>query len=160
MRELIQGLCALSVLCGLAQCLLPEGSGKRAVSLVCAVVLAAGFLRFFRAPDWESYALELRELHLREDAYLQQNEEKLRSLDRRVIEAEYGAYILDIAAKRGLGLREARVQAQWSMEGLWLPYALTMSGEATEEEKAMLESKIEADLGIPRQRQHWRQDSG
>ena len=160
MRELVRGLCALSVLCGLAQGLVQESSGKRTLSLVCAVVLAAGFLRFFHAPDWESYALELRQLQLKEDEYLQQNEEKLHSLDRRVIEAEYDAYILDMAAKRGLNLHEVQVQAQWSMEGLWLPYALTISGEVTEGEKAMLEAKIEADLGIPRQRQLWRQNSG
>ena len=160
MKALIRGICALSVLCGLAQSLVQEGSGKRTMSLVCAVVLAAGFLRFFHAPDWESYALELRQLQLREDEFLQQNEEKLRSLDRRVIEDEYNAYILDMATKRGLILHEVRVQAQWSMEGLWLPYALTISGEATEGEKTMLEAMIEADLGIPRQRQIWRQDSG
>ena len=160
MRDMIRGLCALTVLCGLAQCFVPEGSEKRTMNLVCAVVLAAGFLRLFRPFDWENYALERTELQIREEEYLKRNEEKLRSLDRRVIEAEYGAYILDIAAQRGLHLREARVQAQWSMEGLWLPYALTVVGEATEEEKAMLEAKIEADLGIPGQRQIWRQDSG
>ena len=158
MKALIRGICALSVLCGLAHSLVQEGSGKRTMSLVCAVVLAAGFLRFFHAPDWESYALELRQLQLREDKFLQQNEEKLRSLDRRVIEDEYNAYILDMATKRGLILHEVRVQAQWSMEGLWVPHSAVLRGGASEQERNRLSALLEAELGIPRERQRWISD--
>jgi len=160
MREAIRMLCALSLLCSVAHSLAPEESGKRAISFVCAVVMLAGCLSFLRSPDWEAYALELGQLRAREERYLRENEEKLRSLDRRVIEAEYGAYILDMAAERDLALKEVKVQAQWSMEGLWLPSSVEITGEAAREERVMLEKRIEAELGIPRDRQLWRTEDG
>lgn len=160
MREAIRVLCALSVLCGLAQSLVPEGGAKKSLSFVCAVVLLAGGIRLLREPDWESYALEARQLQIREDTYLQENTEKLRSLDRRVIEAEYGAYILDMAAKRGFEVNRVGVQVVWSMEGLWLPYSLWVEGELPPEERSVLAGRIEAELGIPQERQTWRQTGG
>ena len=160
MKEVIRALCALSVLCGIAQLLAPEGAAKRAISFVSAVVLLAGGVRLLREPDWESYALEARQLQIREESYTQENTEKLRSLDRRVIEAQYGAYILDMAAKQGLDVTEVGVEAVWSTDGLWLPYSLWMEGDLTPEERLRLSGRIEAELGIPRERQTWRQASG
>lgn len=160
MKEAICALCALSVLCGMAQLLAPEGAAKRSLTFVSAVVLLAGGVRLLREPEWERYALEARQLQIREESYLQQNTEKLRSLDRRVIEAEYGAYILDMAAKQGLDVRQAEVKAAWSMDGLWLPYSLWMEGDMTLEEQQRFSGRIEAELGIPLERQTWRQASG
>lgn len=160
MTVAIRALCALSVLCGMAQFLAPEGAAKRSLSFVCAVVLLTGTFRLLREPDWESYALEARQLQIREESYLMENTEKLRSLDRRVIEEEYGAYILDMAAKQGLDLRRLGVQAVWSMDGIWLPYSLWAEGDLTPEEQLYLSGRIEAELGIPRVRQTWRQAGG
>ncbi len=155
MRAFIQLLCALSILCGLAQSFCPEGSGKRALSFVCAVVLLAGFLKGLSSLNWEEYALQTGKLRMRQEEFLERNESIVRSLDRTVIEKEYGAYIMDMAAKSGLELENARVCAQWSLDGLWLPWSAELSGELSAGQRELLCARIEADLGIPRERQEW-----
>ncbi len=160
MRELICTLCVLSVLSGVAQSLCPEGSGKRTLAFVCSVALMAGVLRGLTDLDWDSYALETSQLRLREEEFLQQSEGTLRSLDRTVIEREYGAYILDMALRKGFPLRSASVQAKWSLDGLWVPHKAVLSGTLRAEDQALLAGWIEADLGIPQSRQEWRRDGG
>ncbi len=158
MREAIGCLCALSILCGLAQSLCPEGSGKRALSFVCAVVLLAGAAKELSNLDWESYALESGRLRKREEEFVLQNEEVLRSLDRTVIEREYAAYIMDTAYRQGLAVSDVQVTAQWSLEGLWLPYSARLEGSVGLAGQEALKARIEADLGIPGDRIAWRQD--
>ncbi len=157
MSAWIRLLCGLSILCGLARSFCPEGSGKRALSFVCAAVLLAGFVRALGGLNWEAYSLETDKLRQRQELFLQQSEETARSLDRTVIEREYGAYIMDMAADRGMDLKAAKVSAQWSLEGLWLPWSVALTGNLGAEEQALLSAWIEADLGIPKERQEWRQ---
>ena len=158
MRSFLHLLCALSILCGLAQSFCPEGSGKRALAFACSVVLLAGVVKGFVGINWESYALETGQIRLRQEEFLQHSEEIGRSLDRRVIEGEYGAYIMDMAAEKGIKLQEAKVSAQWSLEGLWLPWYVQLRGDCGREARDLLAVWIEADLGSPRQRQEWRSD--
>lgn len=160
MKEWIRTLCVLSVLCGAAQSLCPEGSGKRAMAFVCSIVILAGAMKSVMELDWDAYAVEMGQLRLWEEEFSEQSEEKLRSLDRTVIEKEYGAYILDMAQRKGFPLRSARVQAQWSLEGLWIPYAAELNGTLRAEDQALMSGWIESDLGIPQSRQDWRQDGG
>lgn len=156
MSAVIRLLCALSVLCGLAQSLSPEGNGKRVLSFVCSVVLLAGLVRGLHGLNWESYALETGQLRQREEAFLQHSEAVSRTLDRTIIEREYAVYILDMAAKTGVELQSVKVSAQWSLEGLWLPWAAVLYGDPESAERDLLEARIEADLGIPRERLEWR----
>ena len=160
MREAIKTLCVLSVLSGIAQSLCPEGSGRRALGFVCSVVLLAGVQNSLSGLDWDSYALETGQLRAREEAFLEQSELVLRSLDRTVIEKEYGAYILDMARRNGIPLRAVSVQAQWSLDGFWIPLSAELTASVSQEDQALLAGWIEAELGIPQDRQKWRQDGG
>ena len=160
MMQWIRGLCVLSLLCGLVLCLCPEGGGKRILRFVGSVVLLAYALKSFKGLDWELYAAESAQIRQRQESFFSENQAVLRSLDRTVIEESYNAYILDMAHSRGYPLQQAKVTAQWSMEGYWVPHRAVLFGGLTEEERRLLSGWIQTDLGIPWRMQEWRQDGG
>ena len=147
MAALLKRLCVLSVFCGAARQLAPEGSARKGLELACSVALLACALSGFRELDLTQFTLETARYHEREQEFLTQSEQTRDALYRRVIEAEYAAYIEDRAAQLGLTLTVS-VTAQWSLEGLWLPYTVTLTGEAEEQARASLARAIEAELGI------------
>ena len=80
-------------------------------------------------------------------------QEEARELNRSVIEAECAAYILDKAEALGLEACEAAVQADWDAEGFWVPRRCSV--RRTGGYDAALSAAIEAELGIPAERQEW-----
>ena len=62
---------------------------------------------------------------------------------------------MDTARLLQVPLQSAEVEARWSTEGLWVPYAVKLIGEPDEEGKAALTARIQTDLGIPAERQTW-----
>ncbi len=160
MNNSIRMLCALSAFCGVALSLSPAGKGKRVMSFVCSVVLLAGVVNLLREPDWESYALEAARLKQREEAFLESSTEIVRQLDRRVIEEKCESYILDRARQKQLPLQEAGIVAQWSMEGIWIPFEAKLKGNLSSGQREEIAGMIESELGIPRSRQEWRENGG
>ena len=79
-------------------------------------------------------------------------------LRRSVIEEAYGTYIRNKAEQMKIDLADAAVTAQWSMEGLWVPHSAVLRGGASEQERNRLSALLEAELGIPRERQRWISD--
>ena len=158
MKNAIHMLCALSLFCALALNLTPEGRERRIMSFVCSVVLLASVFKTVKEPDWEFYALEKGQLRQREQDFLQLASERSNELQRIVIEKEMETYILNKAVQMQIPLDSADVTAQWSLEGIWLPYRLILIGNADADGRARLSSILEAELGVPGERQEWRTD--
>lgn len=158
MEKSIRVLCVLSVFCALVLDLSPEGKEKRVMRFACSIVLLAAVLRCFQAPDWEFYTLEAAQLREREQRFLQNAGEMEQQLRRSVIEEAYGTYIRNKAEQMKIDLADAAVTAQWSMEGLWVPHSAVLRGGASEQERNRLSALLEAELGIPRERQRWISD--
>ncbi len=158
MEKLVRTLCALSVFCALAVKLTPEGREKRVMRFVCSVVLLSALFRFAGEPDWETLAQEAARLHRRENSFLLDAGKLSDELQRTVIEDKCRTYVLNKAGQMQLELEDVSVMAQWSMEGLWIPHSAILFGELEEQEKALLATVLEMELGIPRSRQEWRTD--
>ena len=158
MAALIRQVCALSLLCGVVTALTPAGSTRKAVRFVCSAALLACVLGGVGGMDWEEYALRLSQTREREQAFPQQSEGTRSALERRVIESECAAYILDKAREMGCGLDSVSVTAQWSTEGVWVPYSVRLRSGAEEAERHGLSDRITAELGIPPERQEWIRD--
>ncbi len=158
MEGLIRQLCALSILGGVALSLTPEGSGRRVMSFVCSLAMLSCVLGGIKTLDWDTYSMEISRYREREQAFLEQSGEIRDDLDRRVIEAECRAYVLEQAVRLGTLVQDASVRVEWSTEGLWVPYAATVYGDLTEQEKGRLAQLLETELGIPRERQEWNDD--
>ncbi len=151
MSALVKQICALSVLCGAGIMLAPEGSIKRLMNVLCSVVLMAALVFGIKDLDFEMYSMELAKYRQTESEFLENTEDSYNRLSRSVIEQQYAAYILDKAKSLNMGEARIKVSAQWSTEGLWIPYSFETNSEYCSE----LAEYIEAELGIPVQRQQW-----
>lgn len=154
----LRQLCGLSVLCGAAMSIAPEGSVKRMMAVVCSVALILAAAQPLAGLDLAAYALELAKVQDREEAFLAENSDINDRLNRLVIEERLEAYIEDKAVRAGLHVERLRLTVQWSTEGLWVPYALEIDCRGSESAKGQLRGALEAELGIPAERQQWSGD--
>lgn len=141
-----------SLICALADALMPQGAVRRVGKLVCGLVLLAAVLSPLTRLDiadgqrWlEDYlaSLDNREAELTETVNSQMKV---------IIEQEYAAYIVDKAARLGLTC-SVQVECGLSEEGLYLPARARVSGALTERERDQIVRLIGTDLGIPESEQ-------
>lgn len=154
LRTWLLSILAVSLLCALAEAMMPAGAVRRVGKLVCGLALLCGVLwPIVQAgpligPDWsEEWALELE----REQTRL---EERLGSDMKRIIEENCDAYIQDKAAQRN---RSWNVHVVCREEdGLYVPDRAEVSGDLSAEEYKELSHLLTEDLGIPPERQNRR----
>ena len=158
MSGVIREICALSILCGVAMSITPEGGVKRVMGILSSAVLLIAILTPVRQFDFESYALELAKYKNSEAALSARGEDINERLNRLVIEDEYQAYIMDKARKTGIEVKEADVEVQWSTEGVWVPYSAEIISDAPPEMRGKLTEAIRSELGIPEERVTWNGD--
>ncbi len=155
MMNQIRQLCVLSVLCGTALQLTPEGGVKRAMAVLCAMILSASLLSALHRLNLDAYALETARQREEEHLFLTGNSDRRERLNRLVIEQEYETYILDKAGSAGLELTAVAVEAKWDMDGIWVPHTVQIGYRGEERLKAWMTDRITGDLGIPKERQYW-----
>ena len=155
MYEGIRALCAVSLLCGAALSILPEGGVKRVAEILCTASLILAVLSPIKELDLETYAMENARLRELEASFAQNGQEAGERLERLVIEGEYETYIMDKAGELGIDGLKTDVEVQWSLEGFWIPYGVELSGECSDESREQLGRIMVSDLGIPYERQRW-----
>lgn len=158
MKEMLSGwvttLTGASLLCCCAMCLCPKGRVREILKLVCGIVLAIALISPIAEFDFGVYASGMASYRAKAESIGQQGEDAYSSLTRTVIEDSYAAYISDKAQGAGLPLSDVAVGVKWGDEGLWYPYEVWL-GSASEDTRALLSPVIEAELGIPAERQYW-----
>lgn len=155
MDGMIRELCMLSIFCGAAMSITPEGTVKRVSAILCTAAMLICVLSPFKTLDMDVYA-RMKARYRESEARLSADAEELRArLDRLVIEEECRAYIMDKAADIGLALSEASVAARWSSDGTWLPHGVKLSAENDRAKRAALEDILAAELGISKERIEW-----
>lgn len=151
-RGWLLAVISASLICALADALMPPGAVRRVGRLVCGLVLLGAILPPLTSLDlsggrrWlEDYlaSLEDREAELTQTVNSQM---------KIIIEQEYAAYIVDKAAELGLTC-ELRVECGLSEEGLYLPARAEVSGPLTEGERALISRMIAENLGVPESEQ-------
>lgn len=151
-RDWLLSVIAASLICALADALMPQGAVRRVGRLVCGLVLLWAVLSPLAGLDMSGgrqwvedcmAALELREAELSETVNGQMKV---------IIEQEYGAYIVDKAAQLGLSCC-VQVECCLSEEGLYLPVRVRVSGALTQSGQAQILRIIAEDLGIPESEQ-------
>lgn len=163
MTEAIQGwllsMIGVALISAIASFFASSGSMKRVLKLIGGVAMAAALIAPLLKFDFAAYAgsLQLYNSSLSWDSAAAEDTEN--RLNRTIIESECSAYILDKAAQLGVPLSEARVTVQWSTDGVWYPYSVTLIQPNDAEKNTALSGIIEADLGIPSERQEWREDA-
>lgn len=143
---------AASLLCALADALMPPGAVKRVGRLVCGLVLLAAILSPAVRLDVAEGERWLAECFASMEPRRENLEETVNNQMKIIIEGEYAAYIVDKAAQLGLECT-VRVECQLSEEGLYLPDRTEAEGLWTASAQEELIRIIAEDLGVPAQRQ-------
>ena len=155
MTEALRQLCGLSLFCGIALGLMPEGGVKQAASIACTVVLVMTVLLPLGTLDVAQYSLELAKDRERGEQLEERGDAVRDSMSRTVIEQECEAYIMDKAEAMGITVDTVKVRAFWNSEGVWVPESAEIRSACTERERKRLSDVIFADLGIPAEKQEW-----
>ena len=155
MSEALRQLCGLSLFCGIALGLMPEGGVKKAASIACTVVLIMTVLLPLGKLDLAQYSLELAKYREMGEQLEERGSQARDSMSRTVIEQECETYIMDKAKSLGIELTEVKVRAFWSSEGVWVPQSARIRSDCTESQRKRLSDVILAELGIPAENQEW-----
>lgn len=158
MTEGVKQICALAIFCGVAMSLMPEGGVKQVAGIGCAFILILSLIGAVKELGLSAYSLEMAKYRELGREISESADEARDRLNRKVIEQECETYILDKAAELGIQELTATVTARWSMEGVWLPYTVSLQGLWTEAQRERLSGRIEAELGIVRASQEWSTD--
>ncbi|MGM9585931.1 MAG: hypothetical protein ACI3VA_00380 [Candidatus Limivicinus sp.] len=155
MSEVLRQLCGLSLFCGIALGLMPEGGVKKAAAIACTVVLVMTVLLPLGSLNLSQYSLELAKYREMGEQLEEKGSEVRDSMNRTVIEQECEAYIMDKAEVLGIDVDQVNVRAFWNSEGVWVPESAEIRSGCGESEKKRLADVIFADLGIPAEKLKW-----
>ena len=151
MRAWLLGIVLTAFASGLARQLAPQGREQAMVRLAGGLLLTLAVLRPLAGMDWEGPALEAGAFQIRTEeqaAVYRKNQQQALSA---IIEDRTEAYILDKARLLGSEPGAVRVTARWSSEGVWYPAEVEIQAQYDRK----LSEKIEEELGISAQNQHW-----
>ena len=151
LRTWILGLAGAALLCAVCTELTPQGSVKTVQRAICGVVVSLALISPLLRLDSGAYSLHLAGYRKQAEEIASQGKEISDSLSRTYIQEQCRAYILDKARLSGVPVTSASVELRWSGEGVWYPVAAEIEGTY---DRALAE-KIEEELGIGQENQHW-----
>ena len=150
-RAWLTAVVSVTLLLSVIQMLTPKGSLREITSFVGGLLLLAVLLRPLGSVDLSAVSLNL-------DAYRQTVEQRQAELEQEgqkelvgLIEAELESYISDKA--EDLGIRCTVAVETREQDGYPVPWAVTVRGSLTAEQREALIRRIEADFAIPAERQ-------
>lgn len=158
-RGWLLAVIAASLLCALADALMPRGAVKRVGKLVCGLVLMAAMLSPAVSLDLAEGQSWLEDYFAQLHGRAAELGEAVNREQKAIIERECGAYIVDKAAEFGWTCT-ARVVCEPTEEGVCLPVRAEVSGPLTEEAQARLRRILAEDLGIPEEAQFYSKEEG
>lgn len=154
LKDWLLGVTAAALAVSLAQALTPEGTVKKIGRLVGALVLLLSAVRPLMG--LEDLPVGERSLSPDQEAVEQaarSGEEMMKTL----IARKAGAYIVDKGQSLGFAC-VAEVGVAEDGSGWPVPWEATVSGTWTTRQKKALSQAMEAELGIPAQRQSFREE--
>jgi stage III sporulation protein AF len=154
-QEWVRAIAGAALICAAATALTPKGKVKGVLKIVCGIVLIMAMVNPLLSGALPELSLDLSVYRQKADEIIGTAEEKENGLSRRIIEGELEAYILDKARSLGATLGSVEVAVKWGDAGCWYPHEVTITAELTPREKSLISSSIEAELGIPGERQYW-----
>ena len=155
MSEILRRICILSCFFGAAVSFIPERGIKQIAELLCTCILIICILEPFADFDWTTLSTEMALVRNNEKMITDKSEETKRSLSKSATEEEYSSYILEKAERKGIILTNVNVEVRWSDEGIWIPWRTYIECKETGAKINGLSETIEAELGVPKERQDW-----
>ena len=154
LREWIVGITCVSVLLAAAQSLMPEGNIRKIGNLAGGLLLILTMAAPLTKIDMNAISLPLTEYRMANSNHAELLELENSRLLKELIEEQTEAYILDKAQELGANCT-VEVYYEYSDEGTAYPVAVTVRGNLNEEQKRKLSQRIESDLAVTEENQHF-----
>jgi len=155
MKQWLLGVVGASLLSCIALVLCPAGRVKSVARLACGLVCIFALTQPLLSIDYESLSIGLASYSKRAQEVTDNAENEAELMRRTYIQDECAAYISAEAQELGLAVGTVSVSALWNQdEAVWYPYEVTVDSPYN----TALSRRIEADLGVPAERQHWSGD--
>jgi len=156
-RNWILSLGGAAVLGALALAITPEGPVRSVVRMLCGVVMALALISPLLRMDMDTYSLSLAEYREKVAGLTGSLEDTRDRLRRTIIEEECAAYIWDKAQELGIQAGQAEVAVKWG-DDCWVPWEAHMRFAVSGSQRSALSYILEAELGIPAERQYWNEE--
>lgn len=156
LRSWLLALIATSLMCALADALMPKGAIQRIGRLVCGLVLICTIiapldcLDMGEGQNW--LARHLTSVELRKETLEQEVNRQMKG----IIEQNYAAYIVDKAAQLGV-VCLAQTECQQN-DGIYLPFRVEIKGTIPSNLQAELVQIITQDLNVPEEQIDFREE--
>lgn len=148
-------IAAASLLSAIVMALTPPGRVRQVTRLVCGLMCALTVAGPLAQLDISGLAADIARYEQQADRIVRQAQEEEKMLERTYIEEQCRAYILGKAAERGLTPDGVSLTARWDEDAqVWYPWEVTVQAPYD----SGLAAGIEAQLGIPAERQRWQTD--
>ena len=147
----VLGLICAALIAGILQTLTEKSSCARVIQILCGIFLMVTALKPLKTVEFPDISAWAKAWDQEADRAVQEGEAIYNRQYASVIKEQLEAYILDIASQLGLSIT---AQLELTREGL--PDSVTFTGEAGQREKEKLQERIAKDLGIPKEKQLWR----
>ena len=156
MKQWLLGIVYAAVISSAALTVVPTGRVKNVTRLCCGLLCALAMVGPVLELDMEKLSVSIAAYEQAAQSVVENAQEEAKTMERTYIEEKCAAYILGKATEAGAAVSGAAVTARWDAEaGVWYPWAVSVEGAYS----ASLAKAMEADLGIPAQRQTWEEDS-
>lgn len=153
-KDWLLGIAAAALAVAAAQSLTPRGAVKQVTRLAGGLVLLLAVVR----PVLALEPGDLPVLALPGAAGTETVENRGGEVLKRLIAQKTGAYILDKGRALGCEITQARVTAAEDGSGWPVPWSAEVTGTWTPEQQRALARAVEDELGIPAQRQSYREE--
>ncbi len=153
--EWVRAIAGAALICAAATALTPKGKVKNVLKLLCGIVLITAMINPFINEELPTVSMDMAEYRREAEEIIGRAEEKENSLSRTIIEDELETYILDKAKSMDAELQSVEVSVKWGDEGCWYPYEVRVTADIPQREKNLISNSIEAELGVPDERQYW-----
>ena len=152
-RQWLVGITCAAMITALAEGLSPPGAVRKIGRFTGGLVLLIAVLKPIAAVDGQALSRALAEYRLDLSTYSTRLEEENSALMKSIIEEQSAAYIVDKAEQLGLS---CQVKVEADASGQWpIPWTVTVIGPLEGTEREALIRQIQADFGIPAERQFY-----
>jgi hypothetical protein len=155
MKNWIMMLTASAILSAIALAVTPEGAVKKVVTFACGLAMLSALISPLLKFDVDGFTKHLRTYNAEAEKFSAEITEVNDSLSRLIIERQSEAYILDKGKEFGMENLNVEITAKWSTEGYWYPYEAKITSDPGGVAETELKYILEADFGIPQDRQIW-----
>ncbi|MBQ3939472.1 MAG: hypothetical protein II723_00015 [Oscillospiraceae bacterium] len=158
MKHFLLSLIGLALLEMLMIAFMGSERMKRLTHLVCGAAMTVLILSTLPGFDYRSYAAAISRNASSHGWSSETARETADQLNRRIIESEFRAYIMEQAQALDVPLSDAAVELTWSTEGYWYPTGAALTGSSKSPGSEALNDILTDELGIDPENIVWMEE--